>query len=84
MWRNGALEPHIGNVQSSDSLPALTTWDPNAIAEACSFGLVTSQDHLVWTGTNFGFEGNESWLISKVGRRLDHLKDSGDSKLQES
>jgi hypothetical protein len=75
MWRNGALEPHVGKVQSSDSLPASATRDSNPIAEACSCGPVTSQDSLVWTGSEFGYEGNESFLIGKAGGgRLGQLK----------
>jgi hypothetical protein len=67
MWRNGTIESHVGEVQSSDSLPTSATRDPNPIAEACSCGPVTSQDSLVWTGSDFRFEGNESCLIGKAG-----------------
>jgi hypothetical protein len=60
MRRNGTLETHVGKLQSSNSLPASATRDPNPIAKACSCGPVTSQDSLVWTGSEFRFEGNES------------------------
>jgi hypothetical protein len=75
MRRNGALETHVGKVQSSNSLPTSATWDPNPIAEACSSGLVTSQDSFVWAVSYFRFEGNESQLVGKVGRILDQLKE---------
>ncbi len=60
MRRNGALEAHVGKVQSGDSLPAPATRDPNPVAEVGCCGPVSSQDSLVWTRTEIGFEGNES------------------------
>ena len=67
MRGNGARDTHVRKVQGCDSLSASTARDPKPLTEVCCCGPVTRrEDSIVWTKTDFRFEGKESRLIGKV------------------
>ena len=76
MRGNGAVETHVGKVQGGDSLSASTARDPKPLTEVCCCWPVTSSSEgsIVWSKSDFRFEGNKSWLISKVVGRLGHVR----------